>query len=299
MEIFTEPNYNPNLSIALGYFDGVHIGHKAVIENAVDFALKNGTKSAVITFKDHPCCYLWGVCPKYILTRKMREEKIAELKVDYLYELDFEELSKLSADEYLKNILINYFKPYSISTGWNYNFGYQKSGDMRFLKENSKNFGYEYFAISPQKIEKNIISSTEIRKYLSEGKVENANEMLGYKFSISGKVIEGNKIGRTIGFPTANIDYPAELIELPYGVYYVNVYITPILEESYKAIANYGLRPTINGNKPVLEVHILDFDEDIYGQNLTVEFIRMLRPEHKFDSLDELKEQIKLDISNL
>ena len=110
MQIFTELNKNPNLSLALGYFDGVHQGHQAVIKKAVDFAHKNNTKSAVITFKDHPCCYFWGVCPKYILTRKSREEKIAALGVDYLYELDFESISGLTAEEYLRDILIKYFR---------------------------------------------------------------------------------------------------------------------------------------------------------------------------------------------
>lgn len=362
MKIFTELNKNPNLSLALGFFDGVHLGHKSVIESAVDFARQNNTKSAVITFKDHPCCFLWGVKPKYILTRQARQEKIAELGVDYLYELDFESISGLTAEDYLKDVLINHFTPSAISTGWNHNFGYKKSGDTKFLKDNSNKFGYEYFELQPirQKLPPHpsplpmgegadvselanfssagegkhtgeIISSTAIRKYLQAGKIEHANAMLGYKFSITGKVVEGNKIGRTIGYKTANIEYPPELIELPYGVYATDAMRTtnlaqatspdgegwdgvikqkvyesaptltpsPTGEGSFKAISNYGLRPTVNGNKPVLEVHILDFDEDIYGENITVEFSRMLRSERKFKSLEELKEQIKCDISKI
>lgn len=287
MQIFTELNKNSNLSLALGFFDGVHLGHKAVIKSAVDFANQNGNKSAVITFKDHPCCYFWGVCPKYILEE--REQKIEELGVDYLFELDFESIAGLTAQDYLKDILINHFTPVSISTGWNHNFGCKKSGDVKFLQENSKKYGYEYFEIAPKKLNKEIISSTAIRKLLSAGKIEKANQMLGYKFSIEGEVVKGNQIGRTIGFRTANIVYPPKLIELPYGVFAVNT--------NYgKGIANFGIRPTINGSTAVLEVHILEFDKDIYGEKISIEFIKMIRPERKFNSLEELKNQIKLDI---
>ena len=298
MQIFTELNKNPDLSLALGYFDGVHLGHQAVIKSAVDFAQKNDKKSAVITFKDHPCCYLWGVCPKYILTREMRRQKIAQLGIDYLYELDFEEISGLTAQDYLKNILIANFMPSAISTGWNHNFGYKKSGDVEFLQENSKKYGYEYFELPPEKINsiescKNVpISSTSIRRMLSEGKTDKANQMLGYRFSISGKIIEGNKIGRTIGYRTANINYPPELIELPYGVY-------SVITNYGNGIANFGIRPTINGSKAVLETHILDFDRDIYGETINIEFVKMLRGERKFSSLDELKQQIQKDITDI
>ena len=292
MQVFTELTKNHDLSIALGFFDGVHLGHKAVIQSAVDFAKQNNTKSAVITFSDHPCCYFWGLCPKYILTRKEREKRIEALGVDYLYELDFESISGLTADEYLRDILVKYFTPLAISTGWNHNFGYKKSGNVKFLKENSKKYGYEYFELQPQKIEKETISSTLIRKLLANGNVTKANIMLGQKFSIEGVVVKGNKIGRTIGFKTANLVYPPELIELPYGVYSV--------ETIYgKGIANFGIRPTINGSNAILEVHILDFDKDIYDKPIRVEFNKMIRTEKKFPSLDALKNQITLDIKSI
>lgn len=315
MEIFTKLNKNPNLSLALGYFDGVHIGHKAVIETAVKFAHNNGNKSAVITFKDHPCCYFQGICPKYILTRKQRELEIKKLGIDFLYELEFESIAGLNAQDYLKDILVNHFMPKSISTGWNHNFGCKKSGDVKFLHENSKKYGYKYFEIPPQKLDNEIISSTSIRKLLSEGRIEKANTMLGSKFSISGEVIQGEQIGRTMGFKTANLNYPSELIELPYGVYSVDVYIPrPLMEsvefvsepneltnseERHKAIANFGIRPTVNGSKTVLEVHILDFDKNIYGQRITVNFNKMIRNEKKFPNLDALKNQIKVDLNSI
>ncbi len=292
MKIFTELNKNNNLSLALGFFDGVHLGHKSVIKSAIDFAKQNGNKSAVITFANHPCCYFWGVCPKYILTRNERKKKIEELGVDYLYELDFESIAGLTAQDYLKDILVNHFTPVSISTGWNHNFGAKKSGNVKFLQDNAKKYGYEYFELSPQKHNNEIISSTTIRKLLSEGKIEKANQMLGCKFSIQGQIIKGNQIGRTIGFKTANIVYPMELIELPYGVYSVDT--------NYgKAIANFGIRPTINGSHAILEAHILDFDKDIYGEQIKINFDKMIRAEKKFPSLDALKNQIKIDINSI
>lgn len=289
MQIFNEINQNKNLSLALGFFDGVHIGHKAVIKSAVNYAKQHNSKSAVITFQEHPCCYFWGVNPKYILTRKEREKQIEALGIDYLYELNFEEISGLTAQDYLKDVLINNFTPISISTGWNHNFGCKKSGDVKFLRENSKKYGYEYFEIPAVKVDNMVVSSTKIRSFLSQGNLENVNLMLGRNFAISQEVVKGDQIGRTIGFRTANLAYPSELIELPYGVYTVQT-------QYGKGIANFGVRPTVFGSHAILEVHILDFEKDIYGEILDVQFLKMLRKERKFASLEELKKQIQIDI---
>lgn len=296
MQICNDLTKNPNLSLALGYFDGVHLGHQAVIKRAVEFARANNTQSAVITFKDHPYCYFRGVCPKYILTRSGREKRIAALGVDYLYELDFESISGLTAEEYLRDILIKYFTPSAISTGYNHNFGYKKSGNVKYLAAETQKFDYRYFELQPQKINNAVISSTAIREALSKGQIEKANVMLGYKFAISGEVVKGKQIGRTIGFKTANLVYPPELIVLPFGVYAVDVRHG---EDVYKGIANFGVRPTVNGEGALLEVHLLDFDKDIYGEEINVAFNKMIRKEKKFASLDELKGQITKDIESL
>lgn len=300
MQIFDELNKNANLSLALGFFDGVHLGHQAVIKNAVDYAKQNGAKSAVVTFKDHPCCYFYDVCPKYILTREDREKKIEALGVDFLYELDFPSISGLTAKEYLQDILVKHFMPVSISTGFNHYFGYKKSGNVDFLEKNANKFGYKYFKLPPQKVDGEVISSTLIRKCLSVGEIQRANKMLGAKFSVGGQVIKGNQIGRTIGFRTANLVYPSELIELPHGVYSVDIDInadnSPV---SYRGIANFGTRPTVDGKTTLVEVHILDFDEDIYGKIINVKFNKMIRKEQKFSSLDALKKQIESDIRQM
>ena len=298
MQIFTELNNNPDLSLALGYFDGVHLGHQKVISTAVNFAHKNGNKSAVITFKDHPCCFFKGVCPKYILTREDRLKHIEALGVDYVYILDFdEELNRFTAEEYLKKILIDNFSPVSISTGFNHYFGAEKSGGADLLKKIQSVYGYEYFEIPPVKICNEIVSSTAIRNALSEGRIQRANEMLGYKFTISGEVVKGQQLGRQIGFRTANLIYPQELIDLPFGVYLV---VVSYGGKVYKGITNFGIRPTVsNTHKCSLETHILDFDKDIYGKRISVEFLNMIRPEKKFASIDELKSQILFDISSI
>lgn len=294
MQILTHINENKNLAIALGYFDGVHLGHQAVIKSAVVSAKKNHTKSAVITFKDHPCCYFYGVCPKYILSRQDRQKQIAQLGIDYLYELDFnKELCSLSAQQYLETVLIKNFAPISISTGFNHYFGAKKSGNADFLRKLAKKYSYQYFETAPQKIDEKIISSTEIRKLLHNGDILKANEMIGRKFIISGKIIHGQNLGCKIGFKTANIEYPFEIIDVPFGVYEVDT-------QYGKGIANFGTRPTVTDKqKAILETHILNFDEDIYGEILQIKFIKMLRAEQKFNSLDELKKQIALDIKSI
>ena len=294
MQIIKNLEYLKKLSIALGFFDGVHTAHQKVIASAVDYAGKNGLKSAVITFKNHPVCYLKNVQPSYICQREFSYNLIETLGVDYLIELDFTMISDLSAVDYLEKILIKYFSPKAIFTGFNHTFGAKRSGDAKFLTDNSVKYGYEYFEIPPQKINSEIVSSSKIRDYIKCGNVESANMMLGREFSVSGEVIEGNKIGRTIGFPTANILYPQNIIELPNGVYGVKVLAGG---KEYRGIANFGSKPTVCENcSKILEVNIFDFNENIYFQNIEVKFLKFIRSEKKFSGLDELKEQIQKDI---
>lgn len=294
MQIIKNLEYLKNLSIALGFFDGVHTAHQKVIASAVDYAGKNGLKSAVITFKNHPVCYLKNVQPSYICQREFSYKLIENLGIDYLIELDFTMISGLSAVDYLEKILIKYFSPKAIFTGFNHTFGAKRSGDAKFLTDNSVKYGYEYFEIPPQKINSEIVSSSKIRDYIKCGNVESANAMLGREFSVSGEVIEGNKIGRTIGFPTANILYPQNIIELPNGVYGVKVLAGG---KEYRGIANFGSKPTVCENcSKILEVNIFDFNENIYFQNIEVKFLKFIRSEKKFSGLDELKEQIQKDI---
>ncbi len=295
MRIFNEIDTNKNLSLAFGFFDGVHIGHQAVIKSAVDFARENNTKSAIITFQDHPCCYFYHVQPKYIITKNDKVNFFEDLGVDYLYFLKFDEyLAMMSASEYLKDVIIKNFAPAAISTGFNHYFGAKKSGDVNLLKHMQEELNYKHFEVSPVLYNSEIVSSTRIREDLALGNVEFVNAMLGYNYFLEETVIEGQKLGRQLGFKTANLIYPENLVEIGRGVYKVLVEYDG---KMFNGVANYGLRPTISKNeKSVLEVHILDFDKEIYGEKIKVTFLRKIREEKKFNSLDELKAQIKQDI---
>lgn len=280
MKIFDEFTNLDNVSLALGFFDGVHKGHKAVISK------QDGSNLAVITFKKHPLETFGKEC-KYITTLKKRKELIEKSGADYLFEIDFtEEFSHITGEEYLKT-LIKYFHPACIITGFNHNFGNNKQGAY-LLEKMQADYSYKYIQIPPQTFNNEIISSTNIKEYLAKGDIQTANSMLGYNFSISGRVIQGNKIGRTIGFPTANIIYPENIIQIPFGVYCTKI-------NGMKAVTNYGIKPTLGQSEPVVESHILNFSQNIYDKEIEIEFIKKIRDEKKFDSIEELKVQINKD----
>lgn len=298
MEIVRELREIPNLSLALGFFDGVHLGHQAVISCAVEHAKNVGAKSAVITFKQHPEGFIKGESLKYILTVEDKYKYIEELGVDYVIELDFEQICKLSPTQYLEDILIKYFSPQAISTGFNHRFGANRLGDVIFLSDHQDKYSYVYFATPPQAIFGDVISSTAIRGFIESGSVDMAASMLGRKFGVRGTVVKGREIGRTIGYPTANIMYPLGIAQLPYGVYDVDVEIGD--GSIHRGLANFGVSPTVtNDNIPILEVYILNFDGDLYGKEIRVLFNKIIRKEMKFDNLDDLKMQISFDIQRL
>ena len=297
MQIIRKLTKIPNLSLALGFFDGVHIAHQKLITKTVEFAKKNNSKSAVVTLKQQPYCFLKHIEPKYISSREESYEIIKKLGTDYIIELDFNDVSKMTSLEYLRDVLVNNFSPVGIFTGFNHHFGLNREGNCEFLKNNQQKFGYSFESLVQQELNGNLISSSAIRKNLEDGKIEDANLMLGREFRVIGIVVEGNKIGRTINFPTANINYPDNIVEPPNGVYFVKIKLQD--GRKIKGIANFGTKPTVSsGSTKILETHILDgFDEDIYGQNIEVYFLKFIRPEQKFDNLDALKEQIQKDIS--
>lgn len=298
MQIFNELNENKGLSLAFGFFDGVHIGHQAVIKSAVNFGNECNAKSAVITFQDHPCCFFYNLQPKYIIKKADKIKLFEKLGVDYLYFIKFDEyLAMMEASDYLKDVIIKNFEPVAISTGFNHFFGAKRSGNVQLLCTMQKEFCYQYFEVQPVLYNSEIVSSTRIRDDLALGNIEVVNAMLGYNYFLEEKVVEGDKIGRQIGFKTANLIYPENLIDIGRGVYKVSVDYNG---QIYDGIANYGLRPTVSNNgKAVLEVHILNFDKEIYGENIKVTFFKKIRDEKKFNSLDELKLQIKEDIKSI
>lgn len=299
MQILHKLDYIPHLTLALGFFDGVHIAHQKLIKKSIDFAQKNKSKSAVITLKQQPYCYLNNIEPKFISQRAESYKIIEKSGVDYLIELNFDDVMQLTALEYLQNILIKNFKPVGIFTGFNHHFGYNREGNCEFLEKYQSEFNYHFEALPSQTLNGDLISSSAIRKFLEQGQIEDANSMLGREFCVEGTVVEGNKIGRTINFPTANIIYPKGIIEIPNGVYKAEVELAD--GRKIKSITNFGKKPTVNDtNKKTLETHILNnFNENIYGQNIKVYFSKFIRTERKFNNIEELKEQIKNDISDI
>lgn len=282
-------------SLVLGFFDGVHKGHRAVIESAYSNDI------TLITFKESPAVY-FGHKPEYIFSRKNSIEKIKTLEVNEVVALDFSQIASLTAEEYLK-LLVDNYKPISISTGFNHTFGLNKCGNADFLKQQQDKYGYKYICIPPVGENGEIVSSTLIKNYIRNGNVEYANILLESPFMLEGTVIHGAKLGRTIGFPTANIKYPENIVKLPYGVYKVRITdypLTKILSRRVRelnGVMNWGMKPTVNNAlEPVIEVHILDFDGDLYGKDLKIEVLKQIRTEKKFGSLDELKAQINEDI---
>lgn len=269
--------------LVLGFFDGVHLAHQEVIKSAINYA----EKVCVITFQSSPAEFFGKDC-KYIYPREKSVEKIKSLGVDEVIELDFAQIAAMPAEEYLQT-LVKKYSPVSISTGFNHTFGKNRSGNAEFLETNSQKYGYKYFCVSAQMHNNKVISSTYIKKLLQEGQVEQANELLGSNFSISGMVIKGAQLGRTIGFPTANIKYPPNIVQLPHGVYAARVC-------GHVGVLNWGMKPTVHNIKePLVEVHILDYEGDLYGKNIEIDILKKLRNEQKFANLEELKLQIKKD----
>lgn len=298
MEVFYELNKQTDLSLCLGFFDGVHQGHQVVIKNAVNFARQNGTKSALITFVEHPLCLLHGFDVKYISTIEEKLNLIKNLGIDYVYILNFDrELAQKSAYDYLKDVLIDNFHPQAITTGFNHYFGLKRQGNTEFLYNHQKEFGYKYFEIPPITYNNIVISSSVIKEYLSNGDIHTANALLGHDFVFKSVVQEGKQIGRTIDFPTINLEYPLNMTKIPYGVYACGVEVEG---KKYKAVANWGLKPTVNDTlNPTFEAHLLDFSRDIYAQPVRVEIDEFIRNEIKFLSVKELKKQIARDIQSV
>ncbi len=294
MEIFYKPEKKENLSLALGFFDGIHKGHKKVIQTAVNYAKQNNLKSAVISFAEHPSCLLLNRNPEYILSLEDKIKKIEKLEVDYLYLLNFDKkLSQMTKKEYF-GFLCDFTKPKAITTGYNHFFAKNKQGDTTFLSEICKKNNIIYQKIEPVKIKNLAVSSSAIRNALQCANLDMVKKMLGYNFYVKGDIIKGKQIGEKLGFKTVNIKYPQKTIQIPYGVYCTKVKIN---NKTFSAVTNWGIKPTIKGkNTPVVEAHILNFNENVYGKNIKISFLTKIRNEKKFDTLSDLQKQINKDV---
>lgn len=282
------------LALSIGMFDGVHLGHQSIISKLNKIAAEKGLESAILTFWPHPRKVF---NPEFDLKLlNIIEEKKYLLQKNHLQHLFLKEFDEqfrnLTGEDFVKQILVEKLKVQHLIIGYDHTFGKNKSGDFSLLKKMGPELGFEVEQVEAVIHKEANISSTQIRNALADGNIILANKMLGYNYSISGKVIHGKKIGRTIGYPTANIEVDAIKLLPKKGAYIVEVFVR---NEHYKGMLSIGTNPTVNGQKVTVEVYILDFNADIYGEEISVNFREFLHEEIKFESLEKLIEQLDLD----
>lgn len=285
-----------NNYIALGSFDGLHRGHLSLIYKVVEVATKNNGKSMIFTFKNHPKILINKENPPKLLMDNDRKTEILRThNVDIVCFQEFNlEFMKMTPKEFVEFLIFKY-NVKGFVVGFNYKFGYKNLGDVSLLRKLQNEYGYELYVMDPCTYNDEVISSTRIRKSLEDGDVLDASRMLSLPYTLNGEVVHGKKIGRTIGFPTANLKYNENFILPKVGVYYTNIKVN---NNIYKGITSVGNNPTIEENKSLtIETYILDFSKDIYGEQIDVSFIKKIRDEKKFTSLDELKEELEKDKS--
>ncbi|MDY7016300.1 MAG: bifunctional riboflavin kinase/FAD synthetase [Cyanobacteriota bacterium] len=292
-------------AIALGNFDGVHRGHRTAIEPIVklggDRVRKPGSqetetvRSTVVTFDPHPRDFFAGQNKRLLTPLEEKVKQLQRLGVEQLVLLPFNrELAALSPQNFVEIILIRELRATHISVGEDFRFGHQRAGTATDLQAIARAFGVEVAIVSLSNSRSERISSSLIRQALQDGKIDRANRLLGRAYTLIGRVTTGRQLGRTLGFPTANLKIPDNKFLPGYGVYLVNAILES--KQHIPSVMNIGCRPTVDGSSmPTVEVHLLDWSGDLYGQILTVELAKFLRPEQKFSSLNALKAQIAKD----
>ncbi len=291
------PAFN-NAVITIGFFDGVHNAHRLIIQQLINESKIVKGCSVVITFSPHPRIILGNEIKSFPLLNTFDEKchLLEDAGVDYVIVVPFTKaFSELNADEYIQSFLVKYFNPHSIIIGYDHHFGKNRAGNFILLKQNAEKFGYIVKEIPEYIINDITISSTRIREMIMAGDIDSVNKLLGYHYFFSGEVVKGNTLGRTIGFPTANLMVEKDNKLIPGdGVYAVVIRIENTVT-IFKGMMNIGIKPTFGINERKIEVNIFDFDKDIYGQKLHITIHSRLRSEKKFDGIKELSTQLVLD----
>lgn len=280
--------------ITLGNFDGVHLGHQELVRMVIRRARETGAASMVVTFRPHPLKILApDKCPPLISIYEEKIKLFERLGIDVLVKIPFTvEFSSMTPEDFVKNILCDTLGAREIFVGCNYRFGRARMGDVQTLRRLGERYGFAVREVEQVSLGGEVISSTKIRTLLREGEVEHAARLLGRIYAITGIVVKGDGRGKGLGFPTANIA-PKHAIIPSDGVYAVRL---SVRDRLYDGIANIGMRPTFNKKVLAIEVHVFDFDEDIYGEDISLYFIRKIREEKKFKNVDALVGQIRSDI---
>lgn len=285
-----------NSGVGLGNFDGLHIGHMALINILISECALNDLHSIVYTFIKHPQNMLRKALIDPLITTNDQKIRLLErTALDFLFYETFDEAySRLSPDEFINNILLDKLKARLVVVGFNYRFGYMGKGDVEYLKKCGEKLGFRVIVVPPVKVKTEIVSSTLIRNYIKKGRMERVFQLLGRHFSLYGTVVCGRRVGRTLGFPTANIMALPTMVVPANGVYITK---TKFEDKWINSITNVGVAPTLKEDSVFsIETHLLDYNEDIYGKNIEVCFIHKLRGEKKFESIEALKKQVQSDI---
>lgn len=284
--------------VTSGTFDGVHVGHQKILSRLKEIARKNNGETVLITFWPHPRFVLYPEQTdlKLLNTFEEKADLLREQGIDHLLRIPFtKEFSKLTSKEFIRNILINTIGTKKLVIGYDHRFGKNREGSFEHLKENASIYGFDVEEISRQDIDNVGVSSTKIRTALMEGDVTTGTELLGRPYSIRGRVVKGEKIGRILGFPTANLEVDSQHKLIPAdGSYAVKVHHR---NQELQGMLNIGYRPTVNGKTKTIEAHIFNFNEDIYGETISIDFIKRIRDEIKFTDVEELKKQLASDKS--
>lgn len=291
-----QPGHRP-VHVALGVFDGVHLGHQQVIQRTVTNAHADGGWAVVVTFDRHPNALVAPhQVPPMIYSLNQRLRALAELGVAATWVMEFDDTCRrLTGEAFIRGLAHQLGRLHSLSVGADFRFGYQRSGDVALLRSLGADLGFAVHAIEPVSLDGQPVSSTRIREAIRAGQLEAASRMLGRAYALSGPVIEGDRLGRRLGFPTANLDTDG-LVLPPNGVYAVRARWQ---DRWLPAVLNVGIRPTLNHPVPQLrvEAYLLDFSGDLYGQELELVFVGRLRDERRFDSLPALQQQIAQDVA--
>lgn len=291
----------PNAIVTIGTFDGVHLGHQAILRDMVKTAKEIGGETVVITFYPHPrqVLNINAANLRFITTQEEKLKRLEMSGVDNVIVVNFtKEFSRVSSEDFISEYILKHINPVKLVIGYDHHFGNNRMGDFNLLNEMQNKYNFELQRIEAHDVENIAVSSTKIRHSLQQGDVERANALLGYQFSYVGKVVSGNKIGREIGYRTANIELEKEfrLIETS-GVYATYV---DYEGKEYKSMTYIGKKPTVNNEEiENIEVHLFDFDGDLYDKVIKVRFVKRVRGEHKFESLQALKKQIEIDEKNI
>lgn len=284
---------------AIGNFDGVHLGHRHLIQNAIDYAAKNGAAAGIMTFDPHPRRFFNPDEPPFRLSSKGQTVRILKsLGADFLAFEPFNAgLASLSPEEFVSDILVQKYGFSCVIVGFNFRFGHKRAGDAEMLRDIGRKYGVDVVIIPPVKGEQTLYASSHIRDHIRQGDLDRAQQMLGWRWEIDGPVLHGDKRGRELGYPTANQSLQ-DYLRPPFGVYAVRATLqqddlNPT--QWMHGVANLGVRPMFKLDEPLLETYIFDFNNDIYDQNLRVELIYRLRGERAFANVEELVEQMHRD----